>query len=168
LTVESGGILSVGNSPGLQTVSTLNLEQDSLTIWELTSSTTEGRGPNYDAINVTGTATIAAGAKLLIDISANMNETFWNSRQVWEFISSATLTGNKNFDIITAQGTPDFNETTTNNLGTFYSITNNDLNAESFYDSVNPESKIIINWREKNCRPSKWLQNVVITLITTK
>jgi hypothetical protein len=148
LTVESGGILNIGNSPGFQTVDTLNLETDSITVWELGSSTTDGRGTNYDAINVTGTATIASGAKLLINVSSvNMGEIFWSSPQVWEFISATALAGNKNFNVITAQGTPDFNETTTNNLGTFYSITNHDSNAESFYDLINPESKIIVNWR---------------------
>lgn len=64
VTINSGGILSPGQSAGLLTVGNLNLANGSFSGFELFSLGT--RGVNYDAINVTGSLTY--GGSLIIDV----------------------------------------------------------------------------------------------------
>jgi fibronectin-binding autotransporter adhesin len=51
VTVNSGGTISAGNSPGVLTVASLNLESGSSSVFELAGTT---RGTQYDGINVGG------------------------------------------------------------------------------------------------------------------
>lgn len=114
-TIESGGTLAVGQSPGLLTFSNdLTQTTGSIFEWELDSkvSTQSGgslpgegtvtagtgvRGTDFDAADVGGDITIASGAVfkiMLTDLFDRATDTFWNTRQVWSvFDVAGTKTG---------------------------------------------------------------------------
>lgn len=103
-TIESGGTLAVGQSPGLLTFShDLTQTTGSIFEWELDSkvSTQSGgslpgegtvtagtgvRGTDFDAADVDGDITIASGAIfkiMLTDLFDRATDAFWDTRQVW-------------------------------------------------------------------------------------
>lgn len=114
-TIESGGTLAVGQSPGLLTFSNdLTQTTGSIFEWELDSKVSsksggalpgEGtptagtgvRGTDFDAADVDGDITIASGAVfkiMLTDLFDRATDTFWNTRQVWSvFDVAGTKTG---------------------------------------------------------------------------
>ena len=114
-TIESGGTLAVGQSPGLLTFSNdLTQTTGSIFEWELDSkvSTQSGgslpgegtvtagtgvRGTDFDAADVDGDVTIASGAIfkiMLTDFFDRATDTFWDTRQVWSvFDAAGTKTG---------------------------------------------------------------------------
>jgi len=81
-TIQAGGILAVGNSPGLGTFSTLNLS-GTTEIQFNAGATPAGRGTSFDAIDVT---TLAYGGTL-------------------KLIFAGALTNNQTFDIFNLLGT---------------------------------------------------------------
>ncbi len=114
-TIESGGTLAVGQSPGLLTFSNdLTQTTGSIFEWELDSkvSTKSGgslpgegtptagtgvRGTDFDAADVDGDITIASGAIfkiMLTDLFDRATDSFWDTRQVWSvFDVAGTKTG---------------------------------------------------------------------------
>lgn len=112
-TIESGGTLAVGQSPGLLTFSNdLTQTTGSIFEWELDSKVAtksggiaEGsgsagdgvRGTDFDAADVDGDITIASGAVfkiMLTDLFERTTDAFWDTRQVWSvFDVAGTKTG---------------------------------------------------------------------------
>lgn len=114
-TIESGGTLAVGQSPGLLTFSNdLTQTTGSVFEWELGSKVAtksggelpgEGtpaagtgvRGTDFDAADVDGDITIASGAIfkiMLTDLFDRATDSFWDTRQVWSvFDVAGTKTG---------------------------------------------------------------------------
>jgi outer membrane autotransporter protein len=84
-TVQSGGTLAPGNSPGLLTVAgNLTLNAGSVTRMEIDGAT---RGTQYDAIDVTGTATLAGTLDLVFGYMPTAGTQY-------NLINAGTLTGN--------------------------------------------------------------------------
>ena len=102
------GSHSPGNSPGIQTFNNgLTYNSGSTFVWELTASTSTGRGTTFDGVNVTGALSINSGAisDLVFNAagsSVNWSEAFWASNQQWlVFDNSSTPTVSANvFDTI--------------------------------------------------------------------
>ena len=102
------GSHSPGNSPGIQTFNNgLTYNSGSAFVWELTASTSTGRGTTFDGVNVTGALSINSGAisDLIFNAagsSVNWSEAFWASNQQWlVFDNSSTPTVSANvFDTI--------------------------------------------------------------------
>ena len=102
------GSHSPGNSPGIQTFNNgLTYNSGSTFVWELTASTSTGRGTTFDGVNVTGALSINSGAisDLIFNAagsSVNWSEAFWASNQQWlVFDNSSTPTVSANvFDTI--------------------------------------------------------------------
>ena len=114
-TIESGGTLAVGQSPGILTFSNdLTQTTGSIFEWELDSkvSTQSGgslpgegtvtagtgvRGTDFDAADVDGDVTIASGAVfkiMLTDLFDRAGDAFWDTRQIWSvFDAAGTKTG---------------------------------------------------------------------------
>jgi autotransporter-associated beta strand protein len=97
VTIESGGVLAPGNSPGLLTVNEdLTLASGSIFEWELAANkdTNDGgtRGTDYDAVTVNGNLTISADAifKVIQNPGVDFNDVFWNTNQVWTNIFSVS------------------------------------------------------------------------------
>ncbi len=96
ITVGSGGTLAPGNSPGLMTATNgVSLETGSTFQWELIGNTADGRGTNYDALNVSGgTLSIGTGAiSSLVFNGAGSTvswvNSFWGSDRSWLVFSNA-------------------------------------------------------------------------------
>jgi autotransporter-associated beta strand protein len=94
--VSSGGTLAPGNSPGLLTANNgVSLATGSTFQWELINSTTDGRGTNYDAVNVTGgTLSIGTGVASSLVFNAtgstvNWADSFWGSDRSWLVFDNA-------------------------------------------------------------------------------
>ena len=104
LTIDSGGIYSPGNSPGVQTVDgNLHFTTGSIFEWELTANTSDqGTAPAwiYDqVVGNGGTLTIDDGAIFRIILkgtgsTVDYNNNFWDSAQQWTaFFGFASVTG---------------------------------------------------------------------------
>ncbi|MEW6647451.1 MAG: autotransporter domain-containing protein [Pseudomonadota bacterium] len=73
VTVNSGGTLAPGNSPGLLTVGSLTLGAGSTTTMEIDGTT---RGTQYDAIDVTGTATLGGTLNLVFGYTPTVGDSY--------------------------------------------------------------------------------------------
>lgn len=100
VTINAGGLLSPGNSPGLITNSgTLVFQSSSIYAWELANFTTSGPGTNFDQIVNTGTLTVNAGATLSplftgLTTAPGSGNSFWDSTHSWVVVSnSGALSG---------------------------------------------------------------------------
>jgi fibronectin-binding autotransporter adhesin len=108
--VSSGGTLAPGNSPGLLTANNgVSLATGSTFQWELINSTTDGRGTNYDAVNVTGgSLSIGTGVTSSLVFNASGSsvswaDSFWGSDRSWlvfDNTNSPTLASGAVFDTI--------------------------------------------------------------------
>jgi hypothetical protein len=103
VTIESGGVLAPGNSPGLLTIDgDLTLSSGSIFEWELSANKdTNGldndilatadngvRGTDYDAVNVSGALNISwdADFRVIMSGAVAFNDLFWNTNQKWSNI----------------------------------------------------------------------------------
>ena len=90
-TIQSGGTLAPGASAGLMAFeSNLTLQTNSAFNFELTDDTTAGRGTNYDAVDVTGSAVLTLQTGVTANIIFNtagsavdFADTFWDSDHSW-------------------------------------------------------------------------------------
>jgi len=74
VTIESGGVLAAGNSPGILTIAgDLNLNAESTSHFEINGTTA---GAEYDQIVVGGTATLGGTLNLLFGITPSNGDTF--------------------------------------------------------------------------------------------
>lgn len=88
--VESGGTLAPGSSPGIMTFGTgLTLEDGSHFSFELIGNTSDNRGTSFDGVNVTG-GDLIIGSGAIFDITlngtgstVNYSGEFWQSNQSW-------------------------------------------------------------------------------------
>ncbi len=90
VTIQSGGTLSPGNSPGLPSYSNLTLETSSNFKFELVADSTAGRGTNFDGVNIlaAGSLTIQSGVTSSLVFngtgsSVDWSDTLWASDQTW-------------------------------------------------------------------------------------
>jgi hypothetical protein len=88
--VSSGGTLAPDNSPGLMTATNgVSLATGSTFQWELIGNTVDGRGTNYDAVNVTGgTLSIGSGVTSSLVFNAtgssvSWSNSFWDTDRSW-------------------------------------------------------------------------------------
>ena len=92
VTIESGGVLAPGNSPGLLTIDgDLTLSSGSIFEWELAANkdTDNGTpGTDYDAVNVSGDLNISwdADFRVIMSGAVAFNDLFWNTNQKWSNI----------------------------------------------------------------------------------
>lgn len=117
LTIESGAIHAVGNSPGLQTIrGATTYKTGSIFEWDLAANkdTASGgtRGTDYDAVNISGALTVQSGAifKVIENAGVDFSDTFWDTSRTWSDIFSVTgaVTGwasNTAVDIYDTSGT---------------------------------------------------------------
>ncbi len=89
-TIQAGGHLSPGNSPGIMTFTNgLSLANDSNFNFELIANSSSGRGTSFDGVNVTGgTLSITSGADFNLTFNGvgsavNFANAFWDSNQTW-------------------------------------------------------------------------------------
>ena len=73
VTVNSGGTLAPGNSPGLLSVGSLTLDAGSTTTMEIDGT---ARGTQYDAIDVTGTATLGGTLNLVFGYTPTVGDSY--------------------------------------------------------------------------------------------
>jgi autotransporter-associated beta strand protein len=93
LTIESGAIHGVGNSPGLQTINgATNYNAGSIFEWDLAANVdTAGggvRGADYDAVNMNGAFTVQSGAifKVVQNSGVDFSTAFWEQDREWSDI----------------------------------------------------------------------------------
>jgi len=88
---KDGGMLAPGNSIGLQTVNNLNFNKNSIFEWEIGETVTDGRGVDYDAVNVTGAIVGPGGAifRIVLPGTNDFYGTFWNTSRDWADIFMA-------------------------------------------------------------------------------
>lgn len=108
--VSSGGTLAPGNSPGLMTANDgVSLATGSTFQWELIGNTLDGRGTNYDAVNVTsGSLSIGSGVTSSLVFNASGStvswaNSFWDNSRSWlvfDNANSPTLASGAVFDTI--------------------------------------------------------------------
>lgn len=110
IVVSSGGTLAPGNSPGLMTATNgVSLATGSTFQWELIGNTADGRGTNYDAVNVTG-GTLSIGTGVASSLVFNgagstvsWSHAFWNENRNWLVVDNANspeLSSGSVFDTI--------------------------------------------------------------------
>jgi autotransporter-associated beta strand protein len=100
------GIHSPGSSAGLQTFTNgLAYASTSTLLWELMANTDSGRGTDFDAVDVTGSAfSITSGAKLDLGFSGTVSfvDSFWNTAHTWMIADLGSgLTGDGGSDLFT-------------------------------------------------------------------
>ena len=95
-TIQSGGMLSPGNSPGLLTMTNgLTLATDSAFEWELLANSEAGRGSSFDGVNVTGgqlTINTGVTSALVFNTAGSSvlwSDGFWASDRSWLVFSNA-------------------------------------------------------------------------------
>jgi hypothetical protein len=112
VTVQSGGTIAPGNSPGLLTVSTLNLLAGSTTRMEIVGvgSTAGIAGTDYDKIAVSTASGLGYGGSLSLD-----------------FANTATFIDGTSFDLFGFTGSPtgDFATVTSTGTGSYGGLTFN-------------------------------------------
>ncbi|MGC4017320.1 MAG: autotransporter-associated beta strand repeat-containing protein [Luteolibacter sp.] len=112
-TIESGGTLSPGNSPGVITFSNgLNLQAGSNLDWQFTGDTLATRGTDYDGVDVTGgTLVLDTGSILnLLATGTDYTASVWDSNRSFKVINvtgDGSYDGNGNFTLVTT-GAGDF------------------------------------------------------------
>ncbi len=126
-TIQSGGVLSPGNSPGVLTQSAgLTLNTGSSFTFELAANTTSGRGTNFDGVNVTGgTLTIQSGVAFNVVFNSlgstvDFTSAFWTANQNWLVFSNANLPS-------TVAGIFDLGSVSNDSLGQSFSTTGGSL-----------------------------------------
>jgi autotransporter-associated beta strand protein len=115
-TTTISGIHSPGNSPGTQTfTSGLTYNANAVVLWELIANSTDLRGTNYDAIDVTGALNFAGTTTIQLDFdfigsptssTVDWNDTFWDQSYTgtsgWEIFRVAeggSITGFENLQL---------------------------------------------------------------------
>ncbi|AKJ63499.1 beta strand repeat-containing protein [Kiritimatiella glycovorans] len=106
ITVETGGFLRPGISPGILTAEDgLTMQDGTYTEWELIDNTESGRGTNFDGIDVTGGDMQLDGELRLIlnstESTVDFDDTFWtdDTQHVWTVASyTGAGTSEGNFD----------------------------------------------------------------------
>jgi hypothetical protein len=110
VTVQSGGTIAPGNSPGLLTVSTLNLLAGSTTRMEIVGvgSAAGTAGTDYDKIAITTASGLGYGGSLSLD-----------------FANTATFSDGTSFDLFGFTGSPtgDFSFVTSTGTGSYGGLT---------------------------------------------
>ena len=99
--LNSGAGINVGNSPGYLIIDgDLTINSESIIYWEIdgNDASLSNRGILYDAIDVSGTLTIANDntVKLSIQLDSNVNfsDDFWHWKiQTWNFIHASNYQG---------------------------------------------------------------------------
>jgi autotransporter-associated beta strand protein len=96
-TINSGGKIGPGNSPGTLTVGNLTLNGDGIYTWEMANATGLA-GIGWDQINATGLLTVGANATspFTIAITSSGNPANWNfstTNQTWDIIDYGTISG---------------------------------------------------------------------------
>ena len=96
-TVNSGGKISPGNSPGILTVGGLTLNGNGTYTWEMADAT-GAAGTGWDQINATGLLTIGSNAtstfKIAITSSgAPTNWDYTTTNQTWDIINYGSISG---------------------------------------------------------------------------
>ena len=89
-TIQSGATHTPGNSPGLQTFNSgLTYATSSTFQWELIGNTEDGRGTNFDGVNVSG-GTLSIGSRVTSSLvfntagsSVSWADSFWESDRSW-------------------------------------------------------------------------------------
>jgi autotransporter-associated beta strand protein len=89
-TIQSGATHAPGNSPGLQTFNNgLTYATSSTFQWELIGNTEDGRGTNFDGVNVSG-GTLSIGSRVTSSLvfntagsSVSWADSFWDSDRSW-------------------------------------------------------------------------------------
>lgn len=120
VTTTISGMHSPGNSPGIQIFTEdLTYTTGSRIIWELNSNTLDGRGTNYDGIDVSGNLTFDVGSTIELSFITDFANTdwynnFWNhdisGTAGWKiFDVEGTVTGAENLLIDTSAGWTDSN-----------------------------------------------------------
>lgn len=97
ITVQSGGALNAGNSPGLLTATDgLVFETGSVFEWEMSISTDQNRGIQFDGVDVTGgTLQIQSGvtSDLIFNASGTelfFSDSFWDTSRTWLVFDNAS------------------------------------------------------------------------------
>jgi len=94
VSIADGGVLAPGNSPGILTVTDLNLASGSVFEFDLVLGLSQGdqlaqtlRGTAYDGVNVTGDFT-GTGAifRIVLGEGESFADSFWNSSRTWSGI----------------------------------------------------------------------------------
>lgn len=110
-TTTISGIHSPGNSPGLQTFTQgLTYNAGASVLWELIANSTENRGTNYDAINVTGNLNFAGATTLALDFdfagsTVDWSDSFWDTSKIgvdgWEVfrVTGGAISGVNNLTL---------------------------------------------------------------------
>ena len=96
-TINSGGTISPGNSPGILTVGGLTLNGNGTYTWEMADATGVA-GTGWDQINATGLLTVGSNAtstfKIAITSSgAPANWDYTSTNQTWDIIDYGTISG---------------------------------------------------------------------------
>jgi len=96
-TVNSGGKISPGNSPGILTVGGLTLNGNGTYTWEMADAT-GAAGTGWDQINATGLLTVGSNAtstfKIAITSSgAPTNWDYTTTNQTWDIIDYGSISG---------------------------------------------------------------------------
>ncbi|NDG72635.1 MAG: hypothetical protein EBY32_15335, partial [Proteobacteria bacterium] len=96
-TINSGGKIAPGNSPGILTVGNLTLNGGATYAWEMADAT-GAAGTGWDQINATGLLTIGSNATstFAIAITSSGNPSNWiytTSNQSWDIIDYGTING---------------------------------------------------------------------------
>jgi len=98
--INSGAVLSPGNSPGILTTGATSLASGSIFNWELGSNVkhdgvgSDGtRGSDYDGLNASSLS-VASGAifRVVLTGSAALSDGFWNQNETWNNIFNVSGT----------------------------------------------------------------------------
>ncbi|MEI7912833.1 MAG: autotransporter-associated beta strand repeat-containing protein [Verrucomicrobiota bacterium] len=136
LTVDSGGTLSPGNSPGILSVAgDVTLSSGSIFKWELSDNTITQTGTSpstYDQVAMTGALSVSGATINLVFNSTgstvNFTDTFWNSSHSWAVFTGFTGSTGTGFSTITTTSDsqiPSNLDTVNHPLGNFWYNTSN-------------------------------------------
>ena len=67
-------------------------------VWQLLGNTTAGATTSFDQVAVTGTATVAGGAAINVNLAApgsqvNLTNTFWTQARTWPLLTATNISG---------------------------------------------------------------------------
>jgi autotransporter-associated beta strand protein len=91
-TIQAGGTLAPGNSPGILTF-TNGLTMDGTYAWELAALSTSGAGVNFDQISLTGGNGVFNNTSFSMSFGTNLaphlsSDSFWNIDQSWVIVNN--------------------------------------------------------------------------------
>ncbi len=150
------GIHSPGSSAGLQTFTNgLAYASTSTLLWELMANTESGRGPNFDAVDVTGGAfSITSGATLDLSFGGTVSfvDSFWNAAHTWTIADLGIgLTGDGGSDVFTLGSI----------TGGSYSPSEGTFTVTRVADG-NLKNDVVLNWTASASSPYQtWIDSYV-------